>query len=75
MDKSWLNVVPAVRLISEISGNTENSNVDWSTDVRSIFAADDILNNIHQCTKIASIMRRKTVWLVRLMIIREQYSP
>ena len=71
MDKSRLNVVPAIRLISKISGNMDKFSVDSASDVGGIFEADDIMYNIHQCTKITSIMRRKTVWLVRLMAIQE----
>ena len=56
-----------MRLISEISGSVDKFSVDSAIDVGSIFEADDILYNIHQCTKIASTMRRKAVWLIRLM--------
>ena len=64
-------MVPAIRLISKISGKMDEFSVDSATDVGAIFEAGDILYNIHQCTKITSIMRRKTVWLVRFLEIQE----
>ena len=60
-----------MRLISEISGKMDKFSVDSAIDVGSIFEADDILYNIHQSTKIASTMRRKTAWLIRLTEDRE----
>ena len=59
----------------KISGNMDKFSADSATNVGGIFEADGILHNIHQCTKITSIMRQKTVRLVRLSAIQELYNP